>query len=249
MTVLGFLVPAGLGAVAGFAGRVLLARLRRGVACAPPWPELACAALWAVVGARGADGGLPSWWLPVPLVLAWFAVPLTAADLARRRLPDALTVPAGVALLAAVVCAAAAGGGPGLAARAVAGAVAFGGAHLLVHAVAPGALGAGDVKLSGALGTVLGALGWPALALAAVLAAAVTATVAAGLAAAAALRARRDPARPGAGPPEVGRRAAPGPADRRWSAPHGPGLLAATWVLAAFPASGALPAALLGRGG
>jgi leader peptidase (prepilin peptidase)/N-methyltransferase len=62
--------------------------------------------------------------------------------------------------------------------RAAAGALLFGGAHALVHRVAPGSLGAGDVKLSGSLGAVLGAAGWSALASAAVLAALLSLVVA-----------------------------------------------------------------------
>jgi leader peptidase (prepilin peptidase)/N-methyltransferase len=70
-------------------------------------------------------------------------------------------------------------------------------------------MGGGDVKLAGSLGAVLGAVGWPAMAVAAVLAAAGTALLAV--------------------------------ARRTNHAPHGPSLLAATWLIAAFP--GPLPGA------
>jgi leader peptidase (prepilin peptidase)/N-methyltransferase len=80
--------------------------------------------------------------------------------------------------------------------------VVFGGAHLAVHVLAPRALGAGDVKLAGSLGAVLGAVGWSALVVGAVLAALGTAVVAL--------------------------------ARRTRAAPHGPGLLLATWLLAAW---------------
>jgi leader peptidase (prepilin peptidase)/N-methyltransferase len=146
---------------------------------------------------------MPSWWLPVPLLLTWFAVPLVAADLARRRLPDALTLPAYPALGVAVGLAAATGPDPGIGPRAVAGAVLFGGVHALVRWRAPHAMGGGDVKLAGSLGAVLGAVGWAALAVAATFAAIGTAALAM--------------------------------TTRSGSAPHGPGLLAATWLVAAFP--------------
>jgi leader peptidase (prepilin peptidase)/N-methyltransferase len=146
---------------------------------------------------------LPWWWLPVPLLLAWLAVPLAAADLARHRLPDALTLPAYPVLGLAVALAAACGPDPGLGLRAVLGVLLFGGAHAVVRVLAPAALGAGDVKLAGSLGAVLGALGWAALVVAAVLAAVITLLLA------------------------LGR--------RRAVAPHGPGLLLATWLVAAFP--------------
>ena len=190
------------GIVMGFVGRLLLCRLPRGVVVGPPWCELVVGGLSAVVGWRVSAGLLPWWWVSVPLLLGWLAVPLAAADLARRRLPDALTLPAYPLLGLAVAFAAVVGADPGIGLRAVAGVLVFGGAHAVVHLVLPRALGAGDVKLAGSLGAVLGAVGWPALALAATLAALGTLVVA------------------------VVRRAR--------SAPHGPGLLFATWFVAVF---------------
>jgi len=190
------------GIVMGLAGRRLLCHVPRGVVLRPPWCELVAGGLSAVLGWRVSAGLLPWWWVPVPLLLGWLAVPLAAADFARRRLPDALTLPAYPMLGLAVAFAAVVGADPGIGLRAVVGVLVFGGAHAVVHFVAPRALGAGDVKLAGSLGAVLGAVGWPALALAATLAAVGTLVVA------------------------VARRAR--------SAPHGPGLLFATWLVAAF---------------
>ncbi|HWC82474.1 MAG TPA: A24 family peptidase [Pseudonocardiaceae bacterium] len=155
-----------VGALAGFLGRRWIGRLRRGAVFGPPWLELVSAGAAALLGWRLVRGLLPGWWLPVPLVLGWLGVPLAAVDLARRRLPDALTL-AAYPLLGTALAIAALGppGGP-LALRATVGLLVFGGAHALVHRLAPGGLGAGDVKLSGSLGAVLGALGWPALLLA-----------------------------------------------------------------------------------
>jgi leader peptidase (prepilin peptidase)/N-methyltransferase len=133
----------------------------------------------AVAAARWLAGGWPGWWLPVPALLAVVAVPLALADLRHLRLPDVLTLPAYPLFGAAVGAAALGGGGPSLAVRAAAGAALFGGAHALVHRATPGSLGAGDVKLSGSLGAVLGAAGWAALALAAVVAALLSLAVAA----------------------------------------------------------------------
>jgi len=203
MNVFGTAAFALAGIVMGTAGRLLLGRLARGVVIRPPWCELAAGTASAVLGWRATAGLLPWWWLPVPLLLAALAVPLAAADLARRRLPDALTLPAYPVLGVAVALAAAIGPDPGLGLRAVVGVLLFGGAHAVVRMAAPNALGAGDVKLAGSLGAVLGALGWAALVLAAVLAAIITLFLA------------------------VGR--------RRPTAPHGPGLLLATWLVATFP--------------
>ncbi|WP_068189239.1 A24 family peptidase [Mycobacterium sp. UM_CSW] len=84
-------------------------------------------------------------------VLAWLAL-LSAYDVRRRRLPNALTLPgaAGILLVAALT-------GRGL--PALAGAAALTGAYLAVHLVAPAAMGAGDVKLAIGLGGLAGRFG------------------------------------------------------------------------------------------
>jgi leader peptidase (prepilin peptidase)/N-methyltransferase len=202
------------GVSAGALGRRVLGRLRRGAVVRPPWCELAVAVLWAIVAARWFAGAAPDWWLPVPLLLSWLGVLLTVTDLAHRRLPDRLTLPAypvaGVLLGIAAVL----GPDPWLAARAVVGGLVFWGLHAAIHWSAPHALGRGDVKLSGSLGAVLGAAGPAALVFGAVLAALVTALLGASLV----------------------RRLATGDVAR--GIPHGPGLLLATWLVAVFPGAG-----------
>ncbi|HVV20246.1 MAG TPA: prepilin peptidase [Pseudonocardiaceae bacterium] len=195
--VLGFAL---VGAAMGGAGRVWLGRLREPVVCRAPWCEIAGAALSGTVGWLGATGLLVWWWLPVPLVLGWFAVPLAAADVLRGRLPNALTLAALPALVLVTV--------PYEPAP-LAGAAVFGAAHAAVRLLAPRSLGGGDVKLAAALGVVLGVLGWADLVLAAFLASLITLSIAI--------------------------------VTRRRTAPHGPGLLAATWLLAALTPLAGLP--------
>ena len=201
LVITGFLVS---GMLVGLGGRWLLGRLRRGAVFHPPWCELSVAACWALAGWRWAVSGMPAWWLPVPLLLAAFGVCLAAVDLAQRRLPDALTLACYPALGGALAVAAALGPAGRLGTGALVGSALFGGAHALVHGLSPRSLGQGDVKLSGSLGAVLGALGWPALILAAALAAVITALLAA-------------------------------VTHSARGVPHGPGMLAATWLVAAVP--------------
>jgi leader peptidase (prepilin peptidase)/N-methyltransferase len=201
------------GAGAGWAACRLL---RHGVRPAPVpagWCVPAAAALWAFVAGRWSADAWPAWWLPLALVVTAFAVPLTAADLRHRRLPDVLTVPAYPAVALAVGWVAFAGPDPGTAVRAGLAALVFGAAHLLLHLAAPAALGAGDVKLAGSVGGILGAGSWPALLLAACLAALVTVVLAVS---AALLR---------------------GP-DWRDGVPHGPGMLLAAVLVVVFPGTG-----------
>lgn len=206
-------IAAAAGLVSGAAGRLLLARLRRGVRVPAGPCELVSALLVAVVAMRWTSGALPAWWLPVPLVLTAVGVPLAAVDLVRLRLPDPLTYTAFGAVGCAVVAAAGVVEDEALVLAALFGGMVYFAVHLLVHAVAPHSLGAGDVKLAGGLGGVLGVVGWPALVLGACLASLITLAIAG-----------------------IGRlvRAA----EWRSGVPHGPGLLAATWLVAVFPGTG-----------
>jgi len=198
------------GATTGAASHVLLSRLRRGATIHRGLLTVGVAVLWALAGWQAARGHFPWWWLPVPLLVAWLAVVLTAVDLKHRRLPNALTLPAYPAI-AAVVALASTQAGWQLARNALLGATIVGGLYLTIHLISPTSMGAGDVKLSGTQGAVMGAVGLPAVMAGTALAALLT--LALSLAAPKRLR-------------------------RRWQSgvPHGPALLAATYVIATFPA-------------
>lgn len=184
---------------------MILHRIPRGVRVPVPVCALLVAALWTVVYGR-IGAGVPLWWAPVPLMLAWGGVLLGGADLVAWRLPDALTLPA-YPLVAALLGIAAVGAGhvdplP----RAAVGAVLWAGGYAAIRLVSPGALGGGDVKLAGSLGALAAATSWSGLMLA-VLAAGV-------LTAMAAIPARL------LGHPDV---------------PHGPAMLAAAWIVVLHP--------------
>jgi leader peptidase (prepilin peptidase)/N-methyltransferase len=98
----------------------------------------------------------------VGLLSLWLAV-LSGYDIRQGRLPNWLTLPGAVAVLAFATVA-----GRGM--PALAGAVALAAVYLLVHLAAPAALGAGDVKLALGLGALTGFFGvgvWSLAALAA----------------------------------------------------------------------------------
>ncbi|MBX7453522.1 A24 family peptidase [Mycolicibacterium sp. 3033] len=96
----------------------------------------------------------------VAAVAGWL-IALSIYDLRWRRLPNLLTLPG-----AAVILTAAALSGRG--AGALLGALALTGVYAVVHLGAPGALGAGDVKLALGVGGLTGAFGTQAWALCAV---------------------------------------------------------------------------------
>lgn len=85
------------------------------------------------------------------MLLGWLGL-LIGYDIAQRRLPNVLTLPGAVVILAV-----AAGAGHGL--PALAGAMALAGLYLLVHLVSAGAMGGGDVKLALGLGALTGFFG------------------------------------------------------------------------------------------
>jgi leader peptidase (prepilin peptidase)/N-methyltransferase len=126
-----------------------------------PLVELATAALWALVTAQLWPAH--PWAVPAYLVLAFACLVLAVIDLRTRRLPDAVTKPAFVAVLALLAAAAAAEREPGRLVRALAAAVGVGGLFWLVARLRPGWLGRGDVKLVPTLALALGWLSWSAL--------------------------------------------------------------------------------------
>ncbi len=190
---------AGAGVGAGM--RVVLARMRRGAVVAVGWCEGAVALLWLLPVLGVAGGHVDAAWLPAALGFPVLAVAASATDILHRRLPDRLTLPAAVLAPVALLPLGVASAGTGLL-----GAVVFLAAHAVVHLAAPGALGAGDVKLAAALGAPLAAASWWALLVVPVLAAvAVTVWVTWG-----------------------------GPGVRR-GVPFAPPMLAATWGVIAVP--------------
>lgn len=204
------LLLATAGATAGAASQYLLARLPRGASVHKGFLVAGMATLWALAGWRAAAGHFPWWWLPFPLLVAWLAVMLTAVDLKHRRLPNALTLPAYPAV-ATMVALAATQANWQVAEGALLGATALGGVYLALHLLSPKAMGAGDVKLSGSQGAVMGAVGLPSVLWGTALAALLT--LALNLATPKRLR-------------------------HQWQSgvPHGPALLAATYVIATFSA-------------
>ncbi|WP_123029305.1 prepilin peptidase [Mycolicibacterium stellerae] len=100
-------------------------------------------------------------------VSAWLVV-LSVYDVRDRRLPNWLTMPGALVILA--VAAAAGRGVPALW-----GAIGLAGLYLVVHLISPASMGAGDVKLALGVGGLTGAFGFDVWALAAVTAPLLTA--------------------------------------------------------------------------
>ena len=104
-------------------------------------------------------------------VLAWLVV-LSVYDIRERRLPNWLTMPGALVILA--VAAVAGRGVPALL-----GAIGLAGLYLVVHLISPAAMGAGDVKLAVGVGGLTGAFGFDVWALAALIAPLLTGVMAA----------------------------------------------------------------------
>ncbi|MGE5827806.1 MAG: prepilin peptidase [Micromonosporaceae bacterium] len=148
---------------AGLTGWVRLpaACLACGVGLGPP--------AWLTAAAGGLAGGLlavglgANRALPLFLALVVLGVLLAAIDLACRRLPHRLVVPAlGVATVLFAGLALVSGEW-GAWLRAVVAAAVLGGVFLLLANLPGGGLGYGDVKLAALLGLFLGWLSWRAV--------------------------------------------------------------------------------------
>lgn len=257
-------VPAGV--AAGAATRRWLARLRRGADVPPSWCEVGVALLWAAAVLAWAGAAAPLATLPLLLGLGWLGVAGSAVDLLRRRLPDAVTLPALPLVLLLLLPM-----GPGAVARGAVAAVLFALAHAVVHLLAPAAMGAGDVKLALPVGAALGGMSWTALPLGAALAVALTGLLAVAVSSAGHLRGlgrlperggrpsircpapvTTDRAPPPAAPSASAPRSIPSSASmppstappagcglrRSRAIPHGPSMLTACWVTVLLVAVG-----------
>ncbi|MER5951198.1 A24 family peptidase [Streptomyces sp. NPDC001904] len=122
---------------------------------APLATALACLALAASTGLRPE---LLVWML----ILPW-GVLLAVIDVRVHRLPDLLTLPLAAAAISLLGVAALFPGAGGSWQTAVLGSLSMSGLFLLMFLISPKAMGFGDVKLSLALGGVLGWYGWGAL--------------------------------------------------------------------------------------
>ena len=194
------------GVLAGWGARLLLGRLRRGIVLRPPVLEVSA----AILTGAGVAMGWPSPTVGLLVWVGWLTVALGAVDIAAHRLPDALTLPA-IPITAVLVLVtwlvAPESGRPltGLVAAALVTGLFWG-----LAALAPRAMGRGDVKLVPSLALMTGYLSVAAVLWWLMLAFAMGAAVAlAGLAT---------------------RRLALGSA-----IPFGPCLLAGCWVVLAFP--------------
>lgn len=88
------------------------------------------------------------------------AVALAAIDLAVQRLPDRLTLPAYLVLVALLAAASVTGHQVGALGRALLGSLVLGAAYLVLALLRPGQVGGGDIKVAGLAGLTLGWLGW-----------------------------------------------------------------------------------------
>ena len=94
---------------------------------------------------------------------------LVAIDVATLRLPDAIILPLGAAVVGLLGCAAVSGGGSGALWRALAAGALVGGGYTALALLPRAGLGFGDVKLAAVLGCALGWFGWRSALLGAVL--------------------------------------------------------------------------------
>lgn len=129
-----------------------------------PLVELATGALF--VGAYWRFG-----WSVLFVVLAYVAmvsVALSVIDARTRRLPRSLTYPSYPIIALGVIVHAMVEGDAWIVARACIGMAAVGGFYTIMWLLVPHGMGRGDAVTAGFLGLVLGAVGWPAVAVGAI---------------------------------------------------------------------------------
>ena len=129
-----------------------------------PLVELGTALAFAAVIWGAYVGSYPA--AIAPLLLYWAAIGIALAliDLDHHRLPNVITLPAYVVTGILIVLASILLSDYGRLLTAVIGMVILGGFYLILAVGYRGGMGLGDVKLAGALGLLLGWLGWAQLA-------------------------------------------------------------------------------------
>ena len=120
-----------------------------------PLIELACAALFAAIGARFAH----SWALPAYLMFGAGLLAISAIDLEHYIIPNRIVYPVGFASIPLLALGAGLDGDWWSFARALIGAACAFTALYVIHVVSPRGMGYGDVRLSFLLGLYLGFLG------------------------------------------------------------------------------------------
>lgn len=151
--------------------------------------------------------------MPIPLfavalaylVLAVITVVLTVIDLRRRRLPNAIVLPAYPVILGLLALACFGGAEWSALGRAVVGSVVLCGFYAILRLLPSGGMGGGDVKLAAVIGLSMGWVGWGA-----VVVGGLAAFLLGGMFGTVLLLTRR--------------------ADRRTAIPFGPWMLLGTWI-------------------
>lgn len=125
-----------------------------------PLVEAGTAAAFALVVWAAYLGAYPFALVPALLYWAAIGIALTLIDLDHHRLPNVIVLPSYVVTAFLLVLASVLTGDYGALVSAAIGGVALYALYWILAVAYPGGMGFGDVKLAGALGTLLGWLGW-----------------------------------------------------------------------------------------
>lgn len=128
-----------------------------------PSVEAATAVAFGVAGAGAYAELYPSPFLPALLYWAAVGVALTVIDIDHHRLPNVIVLPSYLVTVALLLLASVLTDDYGRMATAMLGCAILFAVYAILALASPHGMGLGDVKLAGALGLLLGWLGWTAL--------------------------------------------------------------------------------------